>query len=200
MESPSEPRVDGRRARRERGRQAALDAMVDLVMAGHMPPTPEQVSERAGVSVATLFRYFENLGEMYLAAGLRYVERFEHLSVIDDIGEGDLDHRIATFVASRIRLFEATAPMQLFARKQMHRVDGIGDFFSQETDVYRAQLARQFETELKQLSPARRSDRMAVLLALFSFQSWDALGRSGLKPKQLKRAWLSALTDLLALP
>ena len=35
--------IDGRRARRERGREAVTDAMVDLVFEGHVSPTAEQI-------------------------------------------------------------------------------------------------------------------------------------------------------------
>ena len=56
--------IDGRRARRERGRLAVSDAVIDLVGEGNTDPTSEQVAERAGVSVASLFRYFETLEEL----------------------------------------------------------------------------------------------------------------------------------------
>ncbi len=55
----SDETVDGRRARRERGRIAVSDAVIDLAFEGNANPTAEQVAKRAGVSVASLFRYFE---------------------------------------------------------------------------------------------------------------------------------------------
>ena len=39
---------------------SALDAFIDLVLEGNLPPTPQQVAKRAGISMATFFRYFEN--------------------------------------------------------------------------------------------------------------------------------------------
>src|SRR5690606_23355552 len=42
---------DGRRARRERGRQAVIDATLDLFLEGGERPTSEEVAARAGVSV-----------------------------------------------------------------------------------------------------------------------------------------------------
>ena len=80
--------VDGRRARRDRGREAVTEAMIDLVLEGHVPPTAEQVAARAGVSVASLFRYFETLDELRRATIQRYHERFAHLIEIAAIGAG----------------------------------------------------------------------------------------------------------------
>lgn len=57
-----------------RRRTRALDAFIDLVLKGHLPPTVEQVAGRAGISKATFFRYFESLGAMRYDAVARMVD------------------------------------------------------------------------------------------------------------------------------
>ena len=47
--------TDGRRARRGRGRLAVCEAMIDLVFEGNLPPSADQVAERAGYSSAEEF-------------------------------------------------------------------------------------------------------------------------------------------------
>ncbi|MEO2165398.1 MAG: TetR/AcrR family transcriptional regulator, partial [Acidimicrobiales bacterium] len=71
--------IDGRRARSQRGRLATLEAMIDLINEGHAPPTAQQVAQRAGISVATLFRYFETLEDLRQYATQQCLERFAHL-------------------------------------------------------------------------------------------------------------------------
>ena len=71
--------VDGRSARRERGRAAVIDAVVDLLQEGHAPPTTPQVVERAGISEASLFRYFRSIDDLQLEATARFLDRHAHL-------------------------------------------------------------------------------------------------------------------------
>ena len=53
--------ADGRRLRSERSRQAIIDAMLKLVEEGVLVPTAQQVSERAGVGIRSVFRHFSDM-------------------------------------------------------------------------------------------------------------------------------------------
>ena len=53
---------------------------------GPPPPSAEQVAARAGVSLASLFRYFETLDELRRETIRRYLERFAHLIDIAECG------------------------------------------------------------------------------------------------------------------
>ena len=88
-----------------RRRVRALDAFIDLVLEGNLPPTAEQVAERAGISKATFFRYFESLNAMRYDAGSRMLERFPLLHVADP-GQGPLRERIERFVSLPFAQFE----------------------------------------------------------------------------------------------
>ena len=85
-----------------RRRVSALDAFIDLVLEGNLPPTTDQVAERAGISKATFFRYFESLNALRYGAGARMLERFPLLHVPDP-GLGPLRERIARFVSLQPR-------------------------------------------------------------------------------------------------
>ena len=67
-----------------RRRVRALDAFIDLVLEGKLPPTAEQVAERAGISMATFFRYFETLNTLRYDAAARMLEGFPLLHVPKD--------------------------------------------------------------------------------------------------------------------
>jgi Bacterial regulatory proteins, tetR family len=79
--------VDGRHARRERGRLAVIDAMLILVSEGHVPPTVEQLAERAGVSAASVFRYFDTLEDLRQATTGVFFKRNPHLFEIPEIAK-----------------------------------------------------------------------------------------------------------------
>jgi AcrR family transcriptional regulator len=53
--------LDGRRVRSERSRKSIIDAMLQLVEEGILVPTAQQVSERAGVSLRSVFRHFSDM-------------------------------------------------------------------------------------------------------------------------------------------
>ena len=77
--------------------------MVDLVQEGHHPPTVEPIAARAGVSVASIFRYFERLDDLQDETTGRFLERHAPLFEIDRLGVGPRDARIARYVAARRR-------------------------------------------------------------------------------------------------
>ena len=110
------PSVDGRRARRDRGKTAVVDAMFELLQEGQLPPAVEAIAERAGVSVSSVFRYFENLDDLQQRTIERYFERFASLFTIPAIGQGPLDDRIKRLVDARLDLYEVIGPIALMAR------------------------------------------------------------------------------------
>lgn len=190
--------VDGRRARRTRGRLSVTEAMIDLAVEGHLPPTAEQVAERAGVSQASLFRYFDNLDELRQATVRRYFERYAHLFEIPDIGIGPLDERIDRFVAARFALYETTEPMARLARDRAAVVTAFGAGLHTGRALLAGHVRQHFAAELATRTPVRREDLVAVVSTLTSFESWvqlrDEHGRSG---KEARRAWVEALRVLL---
>ena len=69
------PSVDGRRARRDRSRDLAVDALLDLLDEGVARPTAQQVAERSGVSLRSIFRIFDDVETLHAEAAARQLER-----------------------------------------------------------------------------------------------------------------------------
>lgn len=192
------PVTDGRRARRERGRVAVSEAMIDLVFEGNIPPTAEQIAERAGVSIASLFRYFETLDELRRETTEIYFDRHGHLFEIDNVGEGTLEHRINSFVRSRTTLYETTEPMGRLMRVRANEVAEVGEMLHRARVTRADQIRHHFDAELRQLSPARRDDVVAIVVTLTSFESWDQMCNAhGRSHQQVRRAWTLALHHVL---
>lgn len=100
-------RVDGRTARRDRNREAVLDAVLDLFGEENLSPGVHQVAERSGVSLRSVYRYFEDLNELIGAAIDRQLDRARPLfRLAAAVGEGSLDERIERFSTARVALFE----------------------------------------------------------------------------------------------
>ena len=79
MPAVTDTTVDGRRARRHRSRDLAVDALLDLLNEGVVRPTAQQVAERSGVSLRSIFRIFDDVESLNAAACARQVTRVRHL-------------------------------------------------------------------------------------------------------------------------
>jgi len=186
--------VDGRRARRDRGMNQVLDAMIDLFTQGNLDPTPEQVAALAGVSGRTVYRYFEDSTALMHAAIDRHFERISPLTVIPQLGAGTLDERIARLVSARVRLFDAVASAYRAASAKAPTDPILADRLDFTRGAMREQVEMQFSNELDALDPSVRATRAAGIELLVAFESVDCL-RSirGLS----SRATQAILTDAL---
>ena len=175
-----------------------VDAFIDLVLERQAPPTIEDVVAQAGISKATFFRYFENLGELRYEALRRLVERYPEDQVAD-VGQGPLRHRIERLVAARCAWWERTHPLALLQRR-MVLSDPPG---LQMIDHTRKETVRQirahFAPELKRRSPAWCDDVAALIAMIISVESWDQFRNTfGRSPQQTRRAWARAIEALFA--
>lgn len=198
MATRTEAPIDGRRARRERGRLAVTEAMIDLVLEGNIPPTSEQVADRAGVSAASLFRYFDTLDDLRRATTRVYFDRYAGLFEIPDVGHGMLDGRIDRFVSSRMVLYETIEPMARLARWRAAGISEVDETLHQVRATRADQIRRHFEPELDRLTPAVADDTSMVVATLTSFESWDQARQDHRRsPAQVRRAWTMALHKVL---
>jgi AcrR family transcriptional regulator len=196
---PDGPTTDGRHLRRERGRLAAIDATIDLVGEGHVPPSAEKIAERAGLSVASVFRYFDTLDDLRRAVAQVYVERSADLFEIPSMGQGPRAERIANLVASRVRLYESTEPMARLVRRQAHERNDADELVHRLRATRADQVRQHFDPELRALTPAVGDDLVMIVSTLTSFEAWDqARYDHHRSPAQVRRAWARALTGVLA--
>lgn len=190
--------VDGRRARRARGRRAVLDAVIDLLQERGRAPTTAEISERSGVSPATIFRYFDSLDELQHEATRHHFERSRHYFEVPELGLGTRHDRIHRFVASRVALHDHIAPVARFGRSraldQPYLAENLREVRRWQADLVR----RHFAPELAELTSAGVEDLVSVISSVTSFEAWDQqrhdLGRS---ERQVRRAWTDALSRLL---
>ena len=191
-------RVDGRRARRERGRAAVVDAMLDLVLEGVVPPSAQQVARRAGVSTASLFRYFDTLDDLREATTRLYFERFRDLFDVPHAGVGSLDERVQSFVDARVGLYDVVEPVARLARWRAVEVGDLDATLHLARATFADQIRHHFACELDELTRARRDDAVMLIATLTSFEAWDQSRHDhDRSPAQTRRAWSHAIRRLL---
>lgn len=191
-------KLDGRRLRREHGRIAVVDAMIDLVLAGRTPPNTDEIAARAGVSTASVFRYFESLDDLRREGIQRYLERYDHLLDVPEIGEHDLGRRIAALVEARQRFYETIEPMARLARAQAVTVPDLDAALGRVRATLTDQVSEHFAPELANLRPARRREVTALVAALTSYETWEQLRRQGFDRAAVGRSMRLGVERLLA--
>ncbi|MEE2678690.1 MAG: TetR/AcrR family transcriptional regulator [Myxococcota bacterium] len=180
-----------------RRRIRALDAFIDLVLEGNLPPTPKQVADRADISVATFFRYFENLNALRHDAASRMLERFPLLEV-EAIGEGPLLARIERFVALRVALWEKVHLLARLQRTVMLQDPDAAQMVDYVRGVMANQVRVHFAPELTEFTPAQQDDTVAVIASLTSVESWEQFRHASRRsPLQIRRAWSDAIGAVL---
>lgn len=190
-------KIDGRRAWRERNRDAVVDALLDLYREGNLSPGADKVAERSGLSRRSLFRYFDDLDDLCRAAIARQTRRAAHLLALPDIGEGTLADRVARLATQRDELFEEIAPAARVGRLKAPFQPIVAEDLRKSRAMFQRQIEKHFATELDRLEPDRRRETLAAADALCSFESFDLLREAqGLNRQQYQRTIRRALTAL----
>ena len=99
----------GGSVRRERDRDAVVDAIMVLIQAGETQPAMADVAQLAGVSERSIFRHFESREALLAAVIERQVEVVSGL-LREIPPTGPLAGRITAFVNERPRLYEEITP------------------------------------------------------------------------------------------
>lgn len=163
------PRPDGRRERSADSRRRILAAMLALIDAGTPSPTAEAVAIRAGVSLRTVFRHFEEMENLHLEIAAKVFERLRPL----------LDRPFAVrhwpdvldeAISRRAELFEAIAPFKTAIDVHRHRSAAIAGQHRRIATMSRDMLAAALPADIV-------ADRQSfeLLCLLLSLESWQRL-------------------------
>lgn len=192
-------RVDGRTARRDRNTDAVLDTVHEMFVEGNFSPAVEEVAARSGVSLRSVYRYFEDSEELLRLAIQRRIAVVDELYVLRNPGEGPLAGRILALVNHRLVLHSKLAPSVRAAVLRAPFSEQIAGQVRLRRDQLSDQVVAQFAPELDALPPRGRDDLLACLDALCSFETIEHLQvQRRLSVTQTRRALVSGLTALLS--
>lgn len=175
-----------------------IESAFRLLSSGE-PVTAEKLAVEAGTSTSSLYRYFDDLADLYRQAAVHF--HAQHADLIDASPEPDLARaeRIAGFVDLRIRCTDTLWPWAQRLEAQALVTPDLRPFTAQLRAQVAEQVDRYFAPELDALSPAKRADLRATLdVNTSSAIVWVMSEIHGRSPKQIKRVWRSTIATLLA--
>ncbi|MEO8456810.1 MAG: TetR/AcrR family transcriptional regulator [Chloroflexota bacterium] len=188
---------DGRTARGERTRDAVVEAMLSLIDEGVLSPRARQVSERAGVSLRSVFQHFADLESLFFAASERQVERMMPLAAHIK-SDAPYAERLAAFVEARCQLLEALTPVRRAALLQEPFSTEIAGRLRWAREMNREESERVFAAELAALPATDRRDVAIALHAATEWTTWETLrAHDGLTEGAARRVMTRTIEALL---
>jgi TetR/AcrR family transcriptional regulator, regulator of autoinduction and epiphytic fitness len=188
--------ADGRTARSARTREAVVTAVLELVRAGDVRPTAKEIAARAGISLRSVYVHFDDLDDLFAAAGARQAEEVAHLlyAVDPDLA---LDDRIEAVVQQRAAIWEVLAPVRRAAMVWSSSSKTLQEGSERMTNRAVRDLGRVFGPELDRWSD-RRSVALEALHVAASSGAWEVLrGDRGLSVEEASAVLATTLTNLL---
>ncbi len=169
--------IDGRTARRQRNKDAVLDALIALASEGVDEPPIEVIADRAGVSYRSVYRYFDDRTDLMLSAITRVMGDLWPIFDIEDLGEGPLDDRIQRLISVRLAAYRKLAPLTRSAVHRRANEPAVAEGYDRVREYLRDQLIQQFQPELAEMSTADSTLVLAALDTMFQFEALDYLGK-----------------------
>lgn len=160
--------VDGRRRRSEQNRQKIIEAILELVQGGEVSPSAEQVAERAGVGLRSVFRHFNDMESLYREIGTRVEERIRPL-VEEPFHSPDWRGRLDELINRKVRIFEEIAPFYLVGR-----LHGLNSGFGKAD---RARSIARERKALKVIWPPQLKKEKALFEGIDLLLSFDTYAR-----------------------
>ncbi|WP_199556046.1 TetR/AcrR family transcriptional regulator [Sandaracinobacteroides hominis] len=181
------PKTDGRRERSATSRRRILAAMIDLIESGLPSPTAEAVAAKAGVSLRTVFRHFEEMENLHLEIAAQVFER------VRPILDQPLERRewpalLEESVARRAEFFEILAPFKTAIDVHRHRSRAISAQHRRITVMSRDLLAAALPGEV-----VSNQQVFELLTLILSIETWQRLrDQQGMTMVEAREAVLRA--------
>jgi AcrR family transcriptional regulator len=161
--------ADGRTRRGERSGDAIVAALYELIGAGILDPTAQQVAARARVGLRTVFRRFSDKERLFAELDARLLADARPLLRAAE-PRGTLAARATALVARRVAFFERIGPYK--------RAGNVKRWRSPFIAARHAELVRVLRADLLHWLPELRGAPAAALDAVelaTSFEAWDRL-------------------------
>jgi len=167
--------TDGRLLRRERNREAVVEALLDLYQDGNLRPSTEEIAARSGLSPRSLFRYFDDVDDLTGAAMQRQQERARPLVRIDAEPGASLEVRVRSLVEQRFRLFGAVGNAAVVARLRSPFQPVLAAQLRQTRAYLRQQIALLFTLELAGMEEDEARATLTAADLMTTFEAYQLL-------------------------
>ncbi len=190
--------TDGRQLRRERNREAVVEALLDLYREGNLRPGTEEIASRSGLSPRSLFRYFDDVDDLTRTAIRRQQERVLHLFPVEVPPEEPTRAKVEALVDQRFRLLDAVGNAATVARLRAPFQPVLAEQVQQNRRYLRDQIPPLFAPELATMAAGHAARVVAAVDVLTTFEACQQLlSAQGLDPAGARAVVVEALTTLL---
>ncbi len=191
---------DGRQLRRQRNREAVVEALLDLYADGSLRPSADEIASRSGLSPRSLFRYFDDVDDLIRAAVTRQQARVIPLVPLEAVPDDPLAVRVTALVAQRFRVFEAVGNAAAVVRLRAPFEPVLDDALSRHREFLRSQIATLFAAELAAMGAAAGS-ALSAADVMTSYESRHLLVHDqGMTPSRAMSVMADTLTALFSKP
>ena len=160
---------DGRRLRSDRSRQLIVKSMLDLIHAGNLQPTAQQVADHAKVGIRSVFRHFEDMESIFASVD-KLVRKESHALYGNEACAGSLQERIAFTVKQSAKIYEAMGNVMLSSQARLWSSPTVKSNYLEHQEGLRNNI-KTWLPEVMQLSP----NKYQSVLAICSFDFWYRL-------------------------
>jgi AcrR family transcriptional regulator len=156
----------------------------------------ELVAERSGVSVASIFRYFDGLDDLQLQTYRRFRDRFAPM--LGAIGAGSRAERVAALVESRLDLYEHAGAMMALGRLRALEHQPLLEASTETKAALADQVRAALEPDTRNSSPGRVAELVAVIDAFTSVEAWDVMRKTHARSRpQIATSWRRGIDALI---
>jgi len=189
--------VDGRRLRSERTRGHIIEAYISLLRDKPRPPTANQIADRAGYSVRSLFERFPDLLTLSLAAADVAFARANAQAVIRDV-HADRATRIRSQIETRAETCEEWLPLWRALVLNQHLSPDLQQRIRRVRQAILARIELMYRPELGTLDTVARKRILIAVEAITDFESWARMREvDGLSVEEARAVWIRAIDTLL---
>ena len=190
--------TDGRVVRRAENREAALRSGLALFTENNSIPSIEDVAEKSGISVRSLYRYFGDASVMIVEATQLLIEETRPLATFSPMGEGPLADRIATLVGARFRAYQHVRPALRATILNIAAQPELAPAQHATRELLRLQFSIHFAPELQQSDDAAREHVLQAGTAVCNLEFIDMLvERQGMAVDTAQAIVIRLLTNVL---
>jgi AcrR family transcriptional regulator len=190
--------TDGRLLRRQRNRDAVVEALLDLYSEGKLSPSTEEIAARSGLSPRSLFRYFDDVADLTRTAMNRQTDRILPLVQIDARPEDEPAAKIGALVDQRFRLFDLFGNVAQVTRLRAPFQPVLAEMLTRNRNFLQSQVEWLFRPELAAMDEDHRFNALSAVDLLTSFESYHLLtGFGELTSERAKLVMANSLTAIL---
>jgi AcrR family transcriptional regulator len=171
--------------------------VLDLLGEGQISPGAAAVAERSGVSLRSVFRYFDDMDSLMDLAIARQMERAGQWFDLIDV-TGPVETRAEALAERRLTQHTHLAPYARAALIRAHEFPAVAQGLATRRDALRRQVESLFAPELDSMERRTREEVLAALEGVTSLEVVEVMvSHRGLSPSRVEATLVRSILGIL---